>query len=455
MINVAAYILSSLIGFLLIRLILGRKINMSFLLQGTLAIGLGIGLSGILTFLFLILYGAFNAAGIISLHFFILALLIFLNLRYVPPAADIQPKVMTKKAIGLCAIKTILWILASVAIGILSQQYPFGGWDAWALYNMKAKFLIEGGRHWTDVTRLHWHTQPSYPLLLPLINTWAFSIFQKNLIHVASMTGIFFSISCGLLCYAGLAMFINRPIAFMASLLLLTNPFYIFWGTTQYADVLLAYYLLASMILLVLTLRTLQPRIALLAGLFWGIMPLAKNEGNVFLFFLIAATAGLLLMDKYYKNAPKRPLIQNLLIGVLLTNAMNIIFKIFMAPPTREVLYNPLAYKLKYFNLDGVMTTTGFYFDTIRSLGWMFIWGLIAMIAVINYRKWFIVRESRVMGIAFLGFSFVLLYVYISTAHFDLIWRLQCTAARIVFYLLPAVLFFSFYTLWVKNTEDQ
>ena len=127
MINVAAYILSSLIGFLLIRLILGRKINMSFLLQGTLAIGLGIGLSGILTFLFLILYGAFNAAGIISLHFFILALLVFLNLRYVPPAADIQPKAITKKAISLCAIKTILWILASVAIGILSQQYPFGG----------------------------------------------------------------------------------------------------------------------------------------------------------------------------------------------------------------------------------------------------------------------------------------------------------------------------------------
>ncbi|HOD11483.1 MAG TPA: glycosyltransferase family 39 protein [Candidatus Omnitrophota bacterium] len=454
MVNLIAYLISSAIGFLLIRLILGEKIRIPFFLHGILSIGLGLGVSGILTFFFLLAYGSFHAFGIILVHLVLLATLVVLNVKYLPFTAFLCKETITNNTIGMYIVKTLLWVLASILIGILSQQYPYGGWDAWALYNMKAKFLIEGGQHWTDITRLHWHTQPSYPLLLPLINTWIFALVQKNLVPIASMTGVMFSVSCGLLCYAGLSLFINRPVAFIASLLLLTNPLYIFWSTTQYADVLLAYYLLASMILMVLTLRTLEPRVALLAGLFWGLMPLAKNEGNVFLFFLTLATSITLLWGPRDQRISAKRMILHLLIGILCTSLMNIIFKIFMAPPTREVLFNPLTQNLSYFNLNGILTTVGFYFYTIRSPGWIFIWGLVFILGLINYRKWFALKESRIMGIVFAGFLLVLLYVYISTAHFDLIWRLQCTAIRIAFYLLPSILFFCFYTLWAKNPKN-
>lgn len=454
MIDPITYAISFFIGFFLIRFILGQKITMPVFLHVTLSIGLGLGVSGILTFFFLTVCGEFHSLGIAFSQIMVLAILLFLNIRYVPYVAAYK-NIFSHRSFARYAIQIILWTVASSAVIILSQQYPFGGWDAWALYNMKAKFLLEGGRNWTDIVRLHWHTQPSYPLLLPLVNAWAVSIFHGDLVRAASATGIIFCVASGLLCYAGLSMFINRLAAFLASLLLLTNPLYIFWGTTQYADVLLAYYLLASMVLLVIFLRTLQPRVALLTGLFWGIMPLAKNEGNVFLFFLAISTCVLLIVDKRYKTAPTQRLIQNLLIGILATNTMNILFKIFMAPPTREVLYNPLLQKLKYFNLGGILTTLGFYFDTMRSQGWMFVWWLIAILVVVNSRKWLILKESLVMGITFCGFLLVLLYVYVATAHFDLVWRLECTAARISFYLLPAAIFFTFYTFWTNNTKDQ
>ncbi len=455
MINLFAYMLSFAIGFLCIRLILGKETTISLLLHISLSIGLGLAISGIITFFFLLLYGQFSQIGLIMIHLLVLLLLFTLNFFYLPQNTYPRPEQNLKYEKAFKITTLIAWIIVITLIGILSQQFPSGGWDAWGLYNMKAKFLIYGGRGWTNVTRLHWHTQPSYPLLLPLINAWIFSVFQKSLTGVAATTGALFSISCGFLFYAGLSMFIKRPLALMAALVLATTPSYIFWSTTQYADVLLAYYLLASAILLILSMRTQKPRMALLAGLFWGIMPLAKNEGIVLLILLIISTCALLLTDKTYNQIQSKKLIKNLILGASLTVFMNLIFKIFLAPATREVLYNPFAYKLKYCNLQGFLITVHFYFTTMISLGWALTWGIIALIGMINYKKWFLLKESRILTLVLAGFTLSVLYVYLMTAHFDLTWRLECTASRILFYLLPTLLFLSFYTLWTRNPNNQ
>ena len=454
MINLFTYSISFFIGFLIIRFILGEKTNISLFLHCALSVGLGLGVCAITTFLFLLIFGQFSQAGLITTNALLLLILGALNFLTLPKNSYLPPleKMKHETAFNITALAFCL--LTAILISILSQQFSFGGWDAWGLYNMKAKFLIYGGKNWTDVAKVHWHTQPSYPLLLPLINTWIFSVFQKNLIEVASMTGVIFSISCGLLLYAGLSLFIQRPIAFLASLLLLTTPSYIFWGTVQYADVLLAYYLLASIILLILTLRTLKPRMALLAGLFWGMMPFAKNEGIVMLVLFIVTTSGLLLLDKTYHRAKSLRLIKNLLLGASATVFMNLVFKIFLAPATREILFNPLTRKLPYCNFEGFLTTVLFFIKTIMSLGWILTWILIGLLAIANYKKWFALKEARILALIFAGFSLSLLYVYMTTVHFDLAWRLECTSTRISFYLLPAALFISFYTFWTKTPKN-
>jgi len=454
MINLFVYFISFSIGFLLIRLILGEKANISFFLHCALALGLGLASSAALTFFFLLIYGQFNQAGLIAINLALLLFLAALNFFFVLKNSYAESLEKIKHEAVLRITMIALWIIAAVMIAILSQQFPFGGWDAWGLYNLKAKFLVFAGNHWTDVARLHSHTQPSYPLLLPLINTWIFSVFQKDLIQVASMTGVVFCLSCGFLLYAGLATFIKRSVAFLASLLLLTTPSYIFWSTTQYADVLLAYYLLASVILLILLVRMQEQRIALLAGLFWGIMPFAKNEGIVLMLLFIIITFGFLLISKSFRPSKPLRLIRSLLFGVALSASPTIIFKIFLAPVTKEVLFNPFVYKLKYCNIGGFLTTIHFFANTMLSLGWTFIWVLIALTAVLSYKKWFFVKELRMLTMIFFGFGLSLLYVYLMTAHFDLTWRLECTAIRIVLYLLPSILFLGIYALWVKIPKD-
>ena len=165
-------------------------------------------------------------------------------------------------------------------------------------------------------------------------------------------------------------------------------------------------------------------------------------------------TSILLLSDKNYSKAQALNIIRNLIIGASVTISANLVFKLFFAPVTREILFNPLTAKLPYCNLKGFLTTTTFFIKTILALGWIFVWIMIGLIAMVNYKKWYILKESRILTIILGGFGISLLYVYMTTAHFDLLWRLECTSTRICFYLLPSILFLSFYTLWTKTPKD-
>ncbi|MDD3375629.1 MAG: glycosyltransferase family 39 protein [Candidatus Omnitrophica bacterium] len=453
MINLLAYLMSLFIGFFVIRIILKNQPALSTMLMLCLSIGLGLGISATLTFYSLFIFEQFNQTAIFSINFVVLLGLLIANILCFPKGKNKNHSPSEQKNnMKFYITCSICWGIAIIIIAILSKQYPFGGWDAWGLYNMKAKFLIFGAERWRDFAKVHWHTQPSYPLLLPLINTWIFAVFQKGIIAAASMTSIVFSVSCGLLLYAGLSQFIRKWIAFLASLLLMSTPSYIFWSTTQYADVVLSYFLLSSVILLAITLKNKNYRFALLSGLFLGLMPFAKNEGIVMMFFLSGLTSAYLLLRKDLDRTDAMRIIRFLFIGIAITGAATLIFKIFLAPTTREVLFNPLTKKLEFCNINGFLTTIGFYKTEFLNRGWNFIWVLIVFLGILRPKN--LIRNEKKIFLTFFALFFTtLLYVYLTTAHFDLTWRLECTASRIILYLLPAVVFFSFYSFWGEDSQ--
>src|SRR5258708_10695835 len=45
---------------------------------------------------------------------------------------------------------------------------PHGDWDAWSIWNLRARFFVRGGQFWKDAfsSQLAW-SHPDYPLLLP------------------------------------------------------------------------------------------------------------------------------------------------------------------------------------------------------------------------------------------------------------------------------------------------
>src|SRR5688572_29095539 len=59
---------------------------------------------------------------------------------------------------------------AIVLLAIYCLNQPHGEWDAWAIWNLHARFLFRGGEHWRDMFtgELFWsHTD--YPFLLPAV----------------------------------------------------------------------------------------------------------------------------------------------------------------------------------------------------------------------------------------------------------------------------------------------
>jgi len=452
MINLFVYAISFLIGFLIIRFLKIAKI-LSLPLCLALSIGLGLGTCAVILFLFLCFYGQFHQGFVISLNLLLLLVLSIFHIFYPPKQISeisYAPPHLTNP-VRFYIIAISLWVIFLSMIAILAQQYPYGGWDAWGLYNMKAKFIIYGEMFWKRLaTELHWHTQPSYPILLPLINSWIFSVFQTNLIRVASTTAIVFCAGTGFLMYAGLSRFIRKELALLGSILLMSNHWWIFWSTTQYADILLGYFLLANIILLALLFKEKNTNLSFFTGIFLGLMTFAKNEGIVILLLLFSLSSIHLLLDKTLSRRQAIQLIGRLLGGAIIGSIGTLIFKLTMAPTTREVLFNPFTHELKYFNLEGISLTTKFYCVQFLSQDWNFIWIALGVIGVLQFPKFF-QKECKVFAIFYLLYAIILLYVYISTAHFSLLWRLSCTASRIIANLLPSLIFFTFYTIWRKD----
>ena len=208
----------------------------------------------------------------------------------------------------------------------------------WVQAASKLKFLTLGGAHWRDIlTQLHWHTQPDYPLLLPMINVWGGTFTAPYpYTNVAFLTSVIFTLLTVFLLHAALAHCIEKRAAFWAATLCLANPYFIYKATSQYADTVFCYYLLACLIVFMLTLQLKKNNLSLLTGFLLGLLTFTKNEGIAIAVILSALLFSFICFDKDLSAGLKKYLTLEFLKGMLITGAAAVIFKIFLAPPNRE-----------------------------------------------------------------------------------------------------------------------
>ncbi|VAX37610.1 hypothetical protein MNBD_UNCLBAC01-1635 [hydrothermal vent metagenome] len=443
-----AYIISFAIGWLIIETLLKNKNPFCISLQIPLAFALGLGISSLLTFISFLIGNGLHIWFVIGLNLLVLLILIFIN------KTNTACCVPTIKFSWSNIALTFFWIALYISIYTLSYRHPFGEWDAWALWNMKSKFLIFAGENWKAIfTDLHGHSQPDYPLLLPFIHTWSYCFSQQELIPIPRITAVAFATLCPMLLYGGLAQFAKKRIALMATGIIVINPFYIFLATAQYADILISFYLLASIITLISTLRYQNNSLALLCGLFLGLMTFIKNEGIVFMLLLAALFSFFIL----YENRRHWKLLGHLAAGIALTACATIFFKLFLAPPNKDILANLTNVELTFFNLKGLMIVKNAILHEFLHKRWCLVWLFLSFLFVIGVPKFF-KKECKIITLFFISYFLVILYIYLTTINFDLTWRLKSTLHRILFYLLPSLLFFGFYVHWrndeIKNASN-
>ncbi|MGH7517658.1 MAG: glycosyltransferase family 39 protein [Gemmatimonadales bacterium] len=344
---VASLVASALIGLLSIGCAGWRSAGLwrSRLLIGFLAVGIGLGLSSSLFFVWLSLAGAPSALfPLLELAWLLLlasGALYASKMRRTrtgspgPGASATAPRMhpLLALTLGLCVgCATIAFLVESAT----SRQ---GGWDAWMTWNMHARAIFRGGDHWREVvTGLPAWSHPDYPLLVPgsVARIWTY-MGQETALAPASVAMLFTFATVGLL-YSSVSILRSRTQGTLAALLLLGTKFFILHGASQYADIPLSFFFLATLVLLALpeVWPDDRPRLLVLAGVTAGLAAWTKNEGFLFLLVVLVGY-GLVTVRARGWHAWLSDTCA-VLIGLAPVLVMIVCFKIWLAPPNDLML---------------------------------------------------------------------------------------------------------------------
>jgi len=165
------------------------------------------------------------------------------------------------------------------------EANPHGDWDAWSIWNLRARYLAAN----SDAARRAWSpdlvsTHPEYPLLTSafVARCWAYCGSDDPAAPIAvSYVFLLALVSAGA---GGVGLLRSRPLGLLFGLLLAGTPVLLHAVPAQYADVPLACYFLAALLLALLE----EP---LFAGVCAGLAAWTKDEGSLFLLVFVAASA--------------------------------------------------------------------------------------------------------------------------------------------------------------------
>jgi len=290
------------VGYLLVAL--GWPVQSSSpydrLLRASLSLGFGVGAFSLIFFLARVV--AFTHFLIIDLVVLALLAAAFWRRRTRSYAVDVQPSAppnlqlppwLDRVVVACFALALAAALYSAVLRSIV---HPHGdGWDAFAIWNLHARFLFRGGEHWRDgfSSLIPW-SHPDYPLLLPSAVAHFWSVLGHETTVVPAVIGLAFTFSTLALLYSSLAVVQGRTIAMLGAIALASTPFFVEQGSSQYADVPVSFFFLAVIVLLQISEEhTAEPSpscgLLVLAGMAAGFAIWTKNEGMLFLCAIVVA----------------------------------------------------------------------------------------------------------------------------------------------------------------------
>ena len=261
-----------------------------------LGTGLGFGITSATLFLWLVIFGQPSSYYFLAEFGFVLLLFLLASYR-ISSAKNPQSDSLIRSN-NDC--NTVAWVkylffillvlsLASFALKAFEHD-PHGKWDAWAIWNFRARLLFHGGTQWSDAfSKELIFSHPDYPLLLPASVFRMWVIIGTDSIAVPIAMAAFFTFGSIFLILQCLSILRGQNQGYLAAFFMLIATQYLKIGTYQYADIPLAFFILTTILLL--TLKEKSPlaalRIMFLAGLATSCATWTKNEGLVFLVLMM------------------------------------------------------------------------------------------------------------------------------------------------------------------------
>lgn len=328
-------------GVLVTRPLAGRDAPGSAVLRGALAAGLGLGLASLLFFVLLVGFGRAGAGMLAAEGLAMVLLLVFFRNRLRPRRGALPRLPATYRLATLAAGGAA--VMAAVAFVLRSLNHALGGWDAWAFWNMRARFLTAGAAWPRGFSEAIGWSSPDYPLLLPasVARVWTY-LGGPDPIGPAAVAFVFTFATLGVL-WGALRMLRGPAHALAGSLLLLATAYFVRHGAAQYADVPLGFFFLTALALLVVFEEApgeggrQRLAYAALAGLAAGLAAWTKNEGLLFLACLVAARLFAAWLPGRERGAPLRRGLRAFVLGIAPALLILVYFKLALAPPNNFV----------------------------------------------------------------------------------------------------------------------
>jgi hypothetical protein len=332
-----------------------------------------------------------------------------------------------------------IFVQAAVVAGVIAwrayQTEPLGGWDAWTIWNLHARFMLRAGTDWPELMRaapLSW-THPDYPRLLPasVARVWAWSGGEAA--SSSALVSVAFAVATVALLMGAVAKFRGRVAALTGGLVLLSTPFFITFTPNQHADIPLAGFMLATVVL-VAGPNAVERRHGewMIAGLCAGAAAWTKNEGLLFALLIAGAVA------LYGWRMRAWPGVIRFL-GALACALVPVFFFKLQLAPSNDLISAPLAPRMsQLFDWSRHAAILSSLWRDLRGFGEWRVgpWITLALpFAAWSWRRRLSGTERVVpvmLGLMSLGYY----VVYLLSPH-DLVWHLDSSLVRLLLQLWP------------------
>ena len=323
---------------------------------------------------------------------------------------------------------TSWWALGAIAIALLlmvrravPQAQVHGEWDAWAIWNLHAKYLLYP-EHWQQMMRNVENGHPDYPLGLPAFIAFCIRVCNDHFsVLIPFIISIAFSLAMPVLIF-----FNTTKRSFFIALVALyffgQDLFYLKRGVAQYADTPLAFFFLCAVACIYYARENKQ--YITLAAFFAASCMWIKNEGAV-----LAAIFFLFNIDVFLKSKNLR----NIAIAALIPFLVFAFHKFFYATgndmvggqgeKTLTYLSDKSRYKLIYDFFINNLNLKFFYLK---------IGILVYLVVTILRHRW--PDRQFLMLFACLG---AYMFFYVVSPN-DLEWHLDTSQDRLMHQLMPA-----------------
>lgn len=241
------------------------------------------------------------------------------------------------------ALERWLWAplgiaLAGAAGGFLAKAFnnPHGDWDAWAIWNLHARFLVTA--YWRDLfsSTMSW-SHPDYPLLLPAFIARVWSVGGERDLLTPLVVAFLFTFGAIGLLGETVGALKGRTQGLIAAFFLAATPAFAGQGAMQCADIPLSFFILATVALLALQDRDWPQNrgISVLAGLCAGMAAWTKNEGLLLVALLLPIRVLAVWRQRGMRTAGAQMVW--LTAGLAPVMAVVLFFRLTLAPPNAHL----------------------------------------------------------------------------------------------------------------------